>query len=223
MSRAKLAGGEYYHVFNRGVEKRNIFLDDKDRWRFLSLLFALQGDAVLNPFGRIVPLVEHRMFNNLIFGQIEKSRYIELVGFCLMANHFHLIVGSEKEGGISKYMQRLLNAYTKYFNTRYNRSGHLFGSKFQSAHIDTDKYLHYLTAYIHLNPGELKRWKKKELQYPWSSYQDYVYESRWANFLNPSLILDQFETRSEYRDLLEKTSIRKLEERLNVEHRMFNI
>ena len=130
-----------------------------------------------------------------------------------MPNHFHFILKETQEGGISKFMQRLADAYTKYFNLRHNRSGHLFGGRFQSVHVDRNEYLNYLSAYIHLNPRELAKWRGKEIEYPWSSFQDFVKENRWGQFLSNPIILEQFENGDEYRNFVEDTPIReKLEE-----------
>ncbi|MBI4114768.1 MAG: transposase [Candidatus Niyogibacteria bacterium] len=203
------AEGEYYHVYNRGVEKRLVYLNDHDRWRFLSLLFLLQGEIIFPQIGRLVPFVKSRTFDKDIFQEVVETKYIGLVSFCLMPNHFHLILDELKEGSISRFMQRLLTAYTKYFNIKYKRTGHLFGGAFQAVHIDRDEYLQYLSAYIHLNPRELTKWRNKEIQYPWSSYQDYVEENRWGNFLSPSLVLDQFKSGKEYQRFIEETPIKK--------------
>jgi len=130
-----------------------------------------------------------------------------------MPNHFHFILKETQEGGISKFMQRLADAYTKYFNLRHGRSGHLFGGRFQSVHVDRNEYLNYLSAYIHLNPRELAKWRGKEIEYPWSSFQDFVKENRWGQFLSNPIILEQFENGDEYRNFVEDTPIReKLEE-----------
>ena len=214
MPRARLAEGEYFHVFNRGVEKRLIFHDDYDRWRFLTLLIVLQGDVVFPQIGRVVKLVKHWMFDGEEFRDIFKRQYVEVVAFCLMPNHFHLILHEIKKGGISKFMQRLLNAYTKYFNTKYNRAGHLFGGKFQSVHIDNNAYLNYLSAYIHLNPRELKGWYRKEIKYHWSSFQDFAVHNRFGKFLNPSIILGQF-NKKEYKIFVEETPIKEIEENVD--------
>ncbi|MDO8686655.1 MAG: transposase [Candidatus Berkelbacteria bacterium] len=204
--------GEYFHIYNRSVEKRLIFSDDKDHWRFMTLLLVLQGDLLINQMNRVVNLVEHRRFDNEIFEDILEDPYVELISFCLMPNHFHLILRAMKEGGISKFMQRLLDAYTKYFNIRHERVGHLFGGRFQSVHIDKDEYLNHLSAYIHLNPWGLKEWRGKEIQYPWSSFTDFTKENRWGNFLNPNIIMDKFSA-AEYRSFVEDTPIKKLRDR----------
>ena len=213
-----LGVGEYYHIYNRGVEKRSLFLDDRDRWRFMTLLIGFQGEEILNPMKRIVKLVQNQKFNDEVFGEILKNRHVRLIAFCLMPNHFHLIAQEVKEGGISKYMQRLANSYTKYFNTRYDRSGHLFGGRFHRRHIDTNNYLRHLSAYLHANPRELKKWRDNEVNYSWSSFRDYIDENRWGNFLNPEIILGQFDTGNEYHEFVVKTPLKKLEGALAVEH-----
>ena len=212
MSR-RIGEGEYYHVYNRGVEKRLIFIDDADRWRFITLLMAFQGDVFHSHISRLVPFAKHRRFDIDFFQDTLKDRKIELICFCLMPNHFHFILKETQEGGISKFMQRLADAYTKYFNLRHGRSGHLFGGRFQSVHVDRNEYLNYLSAYIHLNPRELLKWKRREIEYPWSSFQDFVKENRWGQLLNNPIILEQFENGDEYRNFVEDTPIReKLEE-----------
>ena len=205
---------EFYHIYNRGVEKRNIFLNDSDRWRFLTLLLVLQGDNLVPQIGRLVPHVKHLVLDkqldmdkNDIFKDILSTRQVELVCFCIMLNHFHLILHEIKEGGISSFMQRLGDSYTKYFNMKYERSGHLFEGVFQSRHIDQNEYLTYLSAYIHMNPRELRAWHNKESQYPWSSFQDYEKKNRWGQFLNPSIVTNQFQ-QEEYRNFVTESNIK---------------
>ena len=199
--RAFFEGGQpLFHVFNRGVEKRNIFLDDSDRNRFLFLLCILQGDIFLNHSSRLAKeFDQHGMLAiDDIMEDIVESKVVDLVSFVLMPNHFHLIVQELKEGGVTKFMSRLANSYTKYFNIKNDRKGYLFGSSFHKKLIDTNEYLLHLSAYIHRNPREIKKWHNKESDYPWSSYQDYIGENRWGSLLNPEIILDQFSDKKEY-------------------------
>ena len=132
-----------------------------------------------------------------------------------MPNHFHLILKETKEGGISKFMQRLADAYAKYFNSRYDRTGHLFGGRFQSVHVNRNAYLNYLSAYVHLNPKELLKWKRREIDYPWSSFQDFVFENRWGDFLSTEILLGQFKDGKEYKSFVEETPIK---EKLDDKH-----
>src|SRR3989344_7001565 len=215
MARAELSEGEVYHVYNRGIEKRTIFGGDDDRWRFLTLMVLLQGDSVVNKIGRLVLSVKHRIFDKPVFKEVIRNRYTELVAFCLMPNHFHMILRETKEGGISKFMQRFLNAYTKYFNAKYRRSGHLFEGKFKSAHVDTDEYLDYLSAYIHLNPRELRGFSGLEVNYTWSSFQDFVHENRLGGFLKPGIILEKFYKGSEYEKFVTELPIKTTRDNLD--------
>lgn len=191
--------GNYYHIYNRGVERRNIFVDDQDRWRFLTLLFILQWETHFPHIGRVVSIIKNLKPNFLISDIIPKrdfnKKMVELICFCFMPNHFHFILKERNEEGrgISAFMQRLGDSYTKYFNIKHQRTGHLFGGVFKSIPIDHNEYLGYLSAYIHLNPRELQGWSGKEVEYPWSSFQDYVRTNRWGEFLHPSVIADQFD------------------------------
>mgnify|MGYP001578784721 CR=1 FL=1 len=217
MHREGFGENDFVHVFSRGVEKRLIFLDDHDRWRFLALLILLQGDVVLPQIGRLVKDVKHLVFDKEPFLKIADKKYIELVSFCLMPNHFHLILHEISEGGISRYMQRLLNAYAKYFNTRHKRSGHLFSGPFRAIRVDNDEYLDYLSAYIHLNPKELNGWRNREVEYFWSSFQDLVDGNRWAQFLYTDIITDKFKNGKEYYDFVIETPIKEIKNELEEE------
>ena len=217
MNRENISVGEYYHIFNRGVGKKIIFKDDRDRIRFLFLILYFQTENNFPQISRIVSsYIKHRVFdiNNDIKNEIIKERFVELTGFVLMPNHFHLIVKEIKEGGMGKYMQRVLNSYTKYFNTRYDISGHLFGGPYKAVHVEDDKQLLYLSAYIHLNPRELSEWYKKENLFPWSSYQDYIEENRWDKVLKTEIVLEQFKDKKEYKNFVETSGAKEMEEEL---------
>lgn len=206
MRKTQISVGEYYHIYNRGNDKQSIFLEDRDWIRFLFLVLYFQSPVVFYNISRpVANFVRHRVFNipRNEFEKIVKNRTIELVGFALMPNHFHLIVHEFKKGGISQYMQRVLNAYTKYFNVKYKKTGHLFQGPFRSVHIEDNEQLLHLSAYIHRNPREIKQWKNKELQYPWSSYQDLTAQNRWGNLLNHGIITGQFSSPKEYKDFVE--------------------
>lgn len=130
-----------------------------------------------------------------------------------MPNHYHLLVRELVDGGIASYMQRLGTAYTKYFQTKYQVTGHVFENRYRAKLVADNEYLTHLSAYIHRNPRELKAWKGREVEYPWSSYQDYVTANRWGGLLAQEIILDQFEgtPRSNYADFV-RTSPAKLDE-----------
>ncbi|MCX6731439.1 MAG: transposase [Candidatus Parcubacteria bacterium] len=211
--RENISVGEYYHIYNRENSKQNLFLEERDWIRFLFLVLYLQSPISFNNMGRPVSyFVRHRRFN--ISGEdvinIVKNRYVELINFCLMPNHFHITAREVKEGGISKYLQRIQIAYTKYLNTKHEKSGHLFQGSFRSVHIKNNEQLLHLSAYIHRNPREINQWKNKENQYPWSSYQDYVQENRWGALLKREIILGQFSNVKEYKNFVETSGTKLL-------------
>ena len=189
------APGEYLHVFNRGMQKQPIFETDQDRLRFLFLLLTFQGEAVIKNISReIRQNVQSSTLHILgeLKSEILKKRMVELVVFCLAPNHFHTIIRELVDNGISKYMQRVLTAYTKYFNTRHEKSGHLFQGPYKSVHISEDRQLMHTSAYIHKHPCEIKGWMGKEHLYPWSSYQDCIGENRFEELLVTDIITDRY-------------------------------
>lgn len=174
------APDEYYHLYNRGTEKRKIFLNEADRNRFISLLYLCNASEH-------VQISADRFTYTECFAHERQSPLTAIGAYCLMPNHFHLLVREMKEGGISKFMQKLLTAYTMYFNTKYQRSGALFQGKFKATHAASDRHLKYLYAYIHLNPIKCidPEWKKRGAtdrrrakaylaDYKNSSYADYM-------------------------------------------------
>jgi len=221
MNRENISVGEYYHIYNRGVGKKVIFKDDRDRIRFLFLILYFQAENNFPQISRIVSLfVKHWVFDtgdSNTKNQIIKERFVELTSFALMPNHFHLIVKETKEGGIGKYMQRVLNSYTKYFNTRYGVSGHLFEGPYKAVHVEDNEQLLHLSAYVHLNPKEINEWIKKEDSFPWSSYQDYVKENRFGEILRTEIILEQFKNKSEYKDFVKTSGAKEMKEELNLD------
>lgn len=212
MRNIKIAPGEYYHVFNRGVNKQLIFHDNMDWARFLFLILHFQSPVVLYNIGRPVKLfVKHRVFNIKEKQKIANSRFVELTSFCLMPNHFHLIIKEVDENGLSRYMQRVLNGYTKYYNTKYSKSGHLFQGPYRAVHITNNEQLLHLSSYIHRNPRELKKWRNKGNDYPWSSYQDFINKNRFEKLLIFDIISEQFDNKKAYEKFV-KTSTAKLSE-----------
>ncbi len=193
-----LITGEHYHVFNRGNNRREIFTRQDDYARFLIALMLFQATPTpqvpINNVRRLVlHLVQHQVLNIPTdeLAVLLRPRYVELVAFVLMPNHFHCIVREQRANGISMYMQRVLNSYAKYQNIKHEQSGHLFEGPFKAVHIEDDAQLTYCSAYIHRNPRELATWRNREHEYPWSSYQDYVGTNRWGACLKPDIVLDQ--------------------------------
>ncbi|MEK7208022.1 MAG: transposase [Patescibacteria group bacterium] len=181
------AVGEYYHLYNRGVEKRKLFLDGKCRDRFVSLLHLCNGARSL-----VFKEIQGLPLDTIDVGE----RLVAIGAYCLMPNHIHLLVREIKKGGISRFMGKLLTAYSMYFNKRYERRGRLFENNFKARHAHFDQYLKYLYAYIHLNPVKLVEpsWRTKGIQNPArakrflsayapSSYLDYQRVKRPENII----------------------------------------
>ena len=209
-SRDGIAPGEYYHIFNRGAHRQTIFKDKTDWSRFLFNILYFQSPYPFQKISRLVQTYAHDTGFSVPNEDIEevlKGRFVELVGFCLMSNHFHLIVKETEEGGMARYMQRVSDGYTKYFNTKYEASGHVFQGSYKAVHVKTDTQLLYLSAYIHRNPREISAWRGKEFEYPWSSLQDFTEGNRWGGIIVPEIITGQFEStpQSNYADFV-KTS-----------------
>ncbi|MEK7140861.1 MAG: transposase [Patescibacteria group bacterium] len=177
--------GEYYHIYNRGIDKRVIFKSTGDYERFMMLLYLANSnesfrlDEILNR--------QKKRFGEVLV--LEKGEPLVSVGaWCLMTNHFHLLVRQEVDGGITKFMRKLGVGYSMFFNIKYQRTGSLFGGLFKSKLIGVDdNYMRQLFGYIHINPLEIKfsDWQEQVNKFPngmkkflesyrYSSYADYI-------------------------------------------------
>ncbi len=157
--------GEIYHVFNRGVEKRDVFTNDGDYKRFYKTLLYYQN---INP-----PTKFSLRSNKLITPKSIENKAVEIISFCLMPNHFHFLLKQLNDRGIATFIGKLTNSYTRYFNTKYKRVGHLFQGPYKAVRIETDEQLLHVSRYIHLNPfvgGVTKNLRS----YKWSSYLEFL-------------------------------------------------
>lgn len=210
MRKIKFVVGKIYHVFNRGVEKRSIFLNDSDKWRFLqgmylfndesstsNLLFRLERDKGAANFKTIKEFIREN--------PAQRKPLVKIMADCLMPNHFHLILEEIKEGGISNFMHKLGVGYVNYFNKKNNRVGGLFQGPFKAVPVEEDLYLKYLLIYLNVvNPGQFiePELKEKGVQnieeilryaesYPWSTHQDYL-KRRDSLIINKGLLGEIF-------------------------------
>lgn len=168
--------GEYYHIYNRGVDRRTIFHNDKDRIRFIHSLY------ILNNFRDIPPRFDlYRLEPRELLTPMEP--YVEIGAGCLMPNHYHLLITPKRKDGISLLLHKLGISHSMYFNLRYRRTGRLFESTFKARHIDRSEYAQYISQYIHLNPlplhqtksgAEIKELFRRLSNYRWSSLADYL-------------------------------------------------
>ncbi|HEY4483248.1 MAG TPA: transposase [Candidatus Paceibacterota bacterium] len=187
------APDEFYHVYNRGVDKRTIFTDSLDKERFLKLLYLSNGDK---------PYVVRDIDKARVYSFDRGQKLVAICVYALMDNHFHLLLRELADGGISKFMQKLTTAYTMYFNTKNQRSGALFQGVFRSKHVDEDEYLRHVASYIHMNPLDMHQplWKEGGITnkkaaagflegYRYHSLPDYLNKDRVEKII---LDLDQF-------------------------------
>ena len=166
----------YYHVYNRGVEKRTIFLDHSDCYRFIHDLFEFNDTASAGKYSEVKPPQD-----------IKRELIVDIVCFCLMPNHFHLILKQRVKGGISFFMKKLGTGYSMYFNKKYKRVGSLYQGCFKSKYIENDEYLIHLSRYIHLNPLEIieKGWKSEGIK-DWKKAKTFLNNYKFSSFLDYS-------------------------------------
>lgn len=182
----------YYHIFNRGVEKRKIFLNDEDYQHFLQTLYYYQFSGPKPRFST------HKRFRSQNFNK--NPKIIEIICYCLMPNHFHLLIKQTKTNGTQEFVRKLSNSYTKYFNTKHQRVGHLFQGTFKAVPVETDEQLIHVSRYIHLNPYVSGLTKDLET-FPYSSYKDFVQETK-NGLCNPELILNLFKNTKNYKEFV---------------------
>ena len=167
----------YYHIYNRGVEKRKIFLDEQDYKVFLSYLklYLLPKQESVKEIEKNDSKVDN---NEKMISEIYKLNNffnkIDLISYVLMPNHFHLELRQKNKKEIEFFMRSLITKYSKYFNKKYERVGPLFQGRYKAVLIQNTEYLLYLNRYIHLNPMELLVEGQPLDQYPWSSYRVYL-------------------------------------------------
>ena len=208
---------QYYHIYNRGNDKKIIFLDAHDFKRFVVLLYICNtSDPFLmrNFLNRGLASVE-------IFSIKRVNTLVDIGAYCLMPNHFHILMYEKIEGGISAFMQKLSTAYSMYFNTRYERSGSLFEGKFKAKYIDNEPYFNWLFSYIHLNPLKISdpNWKENGIpdlektksflsDYGYSSYSDYFIKERHESvILNKDAFPEYFKQLNDADDLISEFNV----------------
>lgn len=189
------APGEFYHVYNRGTDKRIIFSDKSDQDKFLERLYVCNSAQSLD-------IREVRRTHKDIYTYDRKETLVSIGAYCLMPNHFHLLITPHSDTSLSTFMNKLGTSYTMYFNKRNERTGTLFESTYKAKHANSDNYLKYLYAYIHLNPTKLYITKDNQnvnevfdriSHYPYSSLPDYLGISRPENnILSPETFPEYF-------------------------------
>ena len=202
--REPFATGEKYHIYNRGTDKRKTFLDKADYERFL---FVLENLNRPSSHGNVCKALQIQLSGR---SKEQLKEYAELVyisDYCLMPNHYHLIVEQLVDGGISKFLQKVMTSYTMYFNKRYERSGVLFQGKTKSKFIISELHYKQVKTYIDLNPvdscdsGWRERGKVRSLvktnkflkDFKWSSCRDYKNYNKYLTGRERLGLLDYFD------------------------------
>lgn len=199
---------ELFHVLSRGVDKRDIFLDDKDRFRFVHDLFEFNSENQIN--STFYQFQKSQQYNDLASrwdGKIREKRktIVYIHAFCIMNNHYHLLISPKIKDGIVRFMRKLNMGYAKYFNIKYNRKGSLFESRYKSILVKNESHFIHLPYYIHLNPLDLvtPEWRFREMNnnnikkaidflktYRWSSYLDYIGIKNFPSVIFKDFILE---------------------------------
>jgi len=201
----------YYHVYNRGTDKRKIFLEEKDYTRFLILLFLCNNSRPLD----IKRVFRKGLSLTNLCNLKRENILVDIGAYCLMPNHFHLLIKEKIKNGISNFIKKLCTAYAMYFNKKNERTGGLFEGRFKAELIDTDNYLKYLFAYIHLNPVKLIKpdWKENGIgdeerviqfldNYQWSSYAFFTGKKTEDPILNTKEFPNYFDNFNKFQSFI---------------------
>lgn len=195
---------EFYHVYNRGVDKRDVFLDEYDYLRFLQSMDEFNtiipiGSIFENSFIKKNPQLGNRT------SKFQSPPLVRIVCYCLNTNHFHLILQQTTEKGISEYIKRLGGGYTKYFNNKYRRSGVLFQGKFKANHLSSNEYLLHLSAYVNLNNKFHTKTIDLRNKHRSSWYLYTQTEKKPVIPCSMHTILEQFKSKKEYKQFALET------------------
>jgi putative transposase len=196
MNREPLQIGELYHVYNHGVDDRNIFIDEYDSFRFLESLTFFNTEEALG--GIYLCSIQE---TGLIVDKKPQKKLVNIIAYCLNPNHYHLLLEQVTENGISEFMQRVGGGYTKYYNGKHKRKGSLFRGTFKSSWVNSNEYLLYLSAYINLN-FRVHKLPEELLTIVRSSMDEYAGRVK-IQVCKKDIILEQFKNSKEYEEYTE--------------------
>lgn len=188
----------YYHILNRGVAHQPTFLLARDYERFLLCLsYYRHKDAPLrlSKLLQIPKDVRTKLLERL---ETVNNTMVELIAFCCMPNHFHILVKQHFDGGVSLFMKKVADSYTRYFNTKHKRIGPVFQGAFKAVHISSSEQLLHVSRYIHLNPLVTAVVRENDfLAFPWSSLRSYLNDGG-LTFVNTQPVLENFRNSQQY-------------------------
>jgi len=195
-----LVTNQIYHVLNKGIASQPVFLNKRDYNRALQTIFYYQNKEFPLKYSRFLELSNKRRLKILEKLKTQRKFLVEIIAFCLMPNHFHLLLKQIINEGISNFISNFTNSYTRYFNTKRERKGPIFQGKFKAIRIENDEQLLHVSRYIHLNPytSFIVKSAKEIENYPYSSFTKYL-EKASAEFCDKKIILDQFKNLASYK------------------------
>ena len=212
MRNIRFVNKEIYHVYNRSVEEKEIFVDDQDRFRFIHDLFEFNDEAPAVNFYYKRPLIQSYEAKPRKIEQQKRKLLVEILAFVVMPNHFHLLLRQIKENGISNFMHKLGTGYTMYFNQKYERAGSLFQGTYKAILVNQEAHFIHLPYYIHFNPLDLKfpEWRDREIKnykqamkflenYRWSSFLDYIGKKNFPSVTQREFLNEFFEGPENYK------------------------
>ena len=187
MNREPFTTGEYYHIYNRGVDKRQIFSSEYDINRFLKGMELFNS---IEPIGSLYVMSFEKQIDHA------RKKLVRIIAYCLNGNHYHMILQQCVDRGIAEFMRRVNGGYTLYFNQKHKRSGSLFQGTFKSKHIHDNDYLLHLSAYVNLNDRvhQLRSETPKLVRSSWVEYTSHI-----KGLCENKILLDQFKNKETYK------------------------
>jgi putative transposase len=184
--KVSLASGEIYHVFTKSIAEFKVFNSEKDYARMMKTIdFYRRLDTPC----RFSEYIESANYEKARLNPQDSERIVDIVAYCLMPSHLHLVVKQLSDGGISRFINLVLKSYSKYFNLSHNRKGPLWEGRFKNVLVETDEQLLHLTRYVHLNPVTAFLISQPE-DWKYSSYTEYVGLSENKKLCNCSSVFD---------------------------------
>ena len=216
MRKEIFATGEYYHIYNRGVDKRTVFEDEYDFLRFLK---SMEEFNTIDPIGSLYEKSFKKDTYPQLGNRVSKSEnLVEIIAYCLNPNHYHFLVKQVSDKGIEKFMHKVGLGYTKYFNHKNDRSGVLFQGKFKAVHVDTNEYLLHLSVYVNLN-DQVHKLGNRVSKSSWEEYTGKIVGDG-VGICNTEVVMEQFKNIKEYQDFARNTLAR-IQERKLLQNEVF--
>lgn len=187
-----LITGQYYHIFNRTIENKKLFIDSGISSLFLQLLSYYRSEKIYCSYSYFRKMPVDAQLQIRMMLQQKKYHKLIILSYCLMPNHFHLLIRQKSDNAVSKFMSDVLNSFTRYFNCMNKRKGPLFLPRFQAKHITSREQLIHVSRYIHLNPYVSNIVRIKALSdFTFSSFGEYL-NMKKSNLSDTSIILSEF-------------------------------